>query len=160
MKKFLGYLLTFMVLTAINACSKEDEPSGYEDTYNGVNVYLNCIESLYDGEALPAYTPDPSAKGVYLAVADNETESHDFIKDLIENSSWDNRSVTIQLGENGELGTLKIVGGSQDLLKQGIYNEVIADIKGYTPYTLHIITSELADNGYGDEIIIKKVGNP
>lgn len=119
-------------------CSKEDEPGDYENTYDGVSIYLNAIQTLYDGEALPAFSS--LGGGVYAMAASSESEAHDFIARLIDNPDWDGRSLSLPLGEKGECGSLKIVGGSEKLLQQGIYNKIFVDITGYTPYTLNILT--------------------
>lgn len=159
MKKIFSLLLTAVMAIAISGCSKDDEPGDYEPSYDGVSVYLNAIEQFYDGEAQPSYTPT-DRKGVYAGYATSSQESYDYIAMILENDKWGNKDVTVKLGEKGELGTLKVVGQTEALLNRGVYNEIIVDIKGYTPYTLEIITEKAADNGYyGGSVVVKKIGS-
>lgn len=159
MKKIFAYLMMAAAFLAIGSCSKDDEPSDYENTYDGVSVYLNAIEKLYDNNAEPAYTPSGQA-GIYVASASSYGVSYSFISNLLDNPSWDGKDVTVKLGEKGESGSLKIIGETDALLKQGIYNKIIVDIKDYEPYTLEIITEQQADNGYYGGGVVKKLDEP
>lgn len=155
MKKLINLFLIAVIATAFASCSKDDEPGSYEPTYDGVSIYLNAVETLYDSEGKPAFTPTAKT-GVYVAAAESQAVSANFIKNILENPDWDGRDVTVSLGENGESGSLKIVGATQALLTNGIYNEIIVDIKDYTPFTLQIITTQQAENGYGKDIVVVK----
>lgn len=152
MKKIYAFLLMAVLMAAVSACSKDDEPGDYDSTYDGVAILMNAENTLYaDGQ--PAFTPSETP-GVYLAVAANQDKARAFIVQLIENPEWDGKDVTIKLGEKGESGSLKIVGGTTALLSRGIYNTIIVDINDYPPYTLEIITQEAADNGKGKDIVV------
>lgn len=154
MKKFLSLFAVIALFLSFASCDKEDEPQDYTPTYDGVSVYINVLQKLYEnGE--PAYTP--IGNGIYAGQADSETVAYNFIANLIEDPSWGNKDLTVALGENGESGYIKIIGGSSSLLDQGIYNEIIVNVVDYTPYTLRIITSKKAENGYGEEIFIKRI---
>lgn len=159
MKKIFLFTLTAVMAATFASCSKDDEPSDYENTYDGVSIYLNAVETLYihDGadEGKPAFTPT-SEPGVYVAAAESPEDAYSFIVRLIENDKWDGKDVTISLGENGESGSLKIIGQSATLLSNGIYNEVIVDIVDYQPYTLEILTAQNGENGYGHDIVVVK----
>ena len=147
-------MMTAVMLAAVSSCSKDDEPNDYQPTYDGVAIYLNAIEKFYDNEGTPAFTLSDK-EGIYLAEAESETVAANWIKQIIENPNWDGKDVTIKLGENGEEGTLKIVGNTPDLMGKGIYNEIDVDIKNYIPYTLEII-AENSENGYGKDIVVIK----
>lgn len=145
MKKIFTFLMLAAAMIVATSCSKDDEPGA--PTYDGVSIYLNAIETLYNSDGDPAFTPT-TTDGIYVAVASTPQVARDYLSRLIGNNDWDGKNVTIPLGENGESGSLKII--SQNL-EAGIYDEVIVNIKGYTPFTLHIIDEERAkdDNGNG-----------
>lgn len=155
MKKIFSFLLTAILLGAFASCSKDDEPSGYEPTYDGVSIYINALQTLYDKDARPPFTPS-GRPGVYVAAASSYDASYSFISELLENPDWDGKNVTVELGEKGEQGTLKIIGKTDALLQNGIYNQIIVDIKDYTPYTLEIVTTAQGENGYGHDIVVIK----
>lgn len=155
MKKILSILMLCGVALAFAACSNSDEPTQPEKDYDGAAIYQNVVNLLYDADGTPAYTP--VGDGIYAGQADNARVSYDFIASLIGNPEWDNKDLTVALGSKGELGTLKITGSNASLLERGIYNEIIVDVEDYTPYTLQIITSQQADNGYGEDIFIKRI---
>lgn len=158
MKKLYGFFAVAALALGVFSCAKDDEPQDYQPTYDGVSVYINAIDQLYDSDGQPAFTAT-DREGVYVGSASSYQVSYNFITDILENKDWDGKDVTVKLGENGENGTLKVVGETDALLQKGIYNEIIIDIKDYTPYTLEIITEEAADNGYiGGGVVIKKVG--
>lgn len=153
-------MLTALLAVAFSACSKEDEPGDYKDTPDGVSIYLNVAETLFEydyntGSPMPSFTP--VGNGLYAGQAESAQVAYDFIANLIEDPDWDNKDLTVDLGENGEKGYLEITGTNDDLIKQGVYNEIKIRVIGYPFYTLQIITSEQATNGYGDEIVIKRV---
>ena len=157
MKKIFYFFMTAIMAMAVASCSKDDEPGDFKPTYDGVSIYLNAIETFYDNTGKPAFTPT-GVEGIYAASASSYSQSAAFIANLIENKDWDGKDVTVKLGQNGEEGSLRIIGETQALISQGIYNKIVVDIKGYTPsYTLEIITEEKADNGYGEGIVIKKL---
>lgn len=156
MKKSLFFLMLGWFAFALTNCSKDDEPQDYTPTYNGVTIYINAVEKLYDSDARPFYTPTQQ-EGVYVASAADYQTSYNFICNILENPSWDGKDVVVKLGENGENGTLKIIGSTQSLLSQGIYNKIIVNIKDYEPYTLEIITEQQADNGYYGGGVVKKL---
>lgn len=162
MKKIVLFLMSAFILATAASCSKDDEPAGYEPTYDGVSVYMNAIQKLYEN-GQPAYTPTDQA-GVYVASADSYDAVYAFIANLIGNPKWDGKDVTIKLGENGENGSLKVTGKTDAMLSQGIYAKIIADIYGdeenYPPYTLEIITEETADNGHYGGGVVKKLDSP
>lgn len=142
------------VVAMMASCSKNDEPD--PPTYDGVSIYLNAVIAFYDNANQPSYTPS-GTEGVYVGWTSSSEEAHDFICKILESTSWDGKDLTLPLGENGEEGNLTIIGSTPTLLSQGIYNKIIIDIKGYTPYTLEIITEQQADNGYGEGQVVKKI---
>lgn len=160
MKKVLFPLMVAM-LTAFTVCflpfcSKDDEPESYEPTYDGVAVYLNAIETLYDSEGKPAFTAT-TTPGLYIAAAADGEVAKGWIGRLIGNDKWDGKSLTLKLGENGESGSLRIVAAPG----AGIFDEVVVDIDGYTPFTLQIMTPERAkdenavlEDGYTGEGVV------
>ena len=154
MKKIL-YLLIFSFLGLTVSCSDKDEPADNNQVNNGVQVYLNAVEKLYKSDGTPAFTPTERT-GVYVASATDYQQSYNYICNLIEDSDWDGKDISVSLGKNGENGELKVIGQNASMLQQGVYNKIIVDIKDYTPYTLEIITEEMADNGYvGDGVVVK-----
>lgn len=160
MKKIFTFLMTAVLIMASVSCSN-DEPENTPFPYDGVKVYQNVIDKLYDNDGKPAYTPT-ATKGIYVASATGYGQSYRFICGLIGNDNWCGGDVTIALGKDGENGTLRIVGESDDLIKKGIYNEIIVNIQGgskdYEPFTLDIITEEQAENGYyGGGVPIKRI---
>lgn len=142
MRKFFYLMVMTIMVGAFASCSKDDEPGDYTPTYDGVTVYLNAIEKLYNEDGQPKYVATDT-EGIYTAYADNAGVAYNFISGLIGNSSWDGKDVTIALGEDGESGSLKII--SQNL-PAGIYDEIMVDIKDYQPYTLQIVTEERFNN--------------
>lgn len=155
MKKILSLLFVAFATISFTSCSSDDEPEVSE--YDGNKVYVNAVRMLYDLNGDPAYTL--IGDGVYAGQADSEEIAYEFISNLVGNPSWDNKDLTIRLGADGKQGALKILGSSSVLINQGIYNQIIVDVNGYQPYTLQIITSQKADNGYGEDIFIKRI-NP
>ena len=146
MKKIFYLMVAVVMGCVFTGCSKDDEPSDYTPTYDGVSIYLNAIEQLYDNEGKPKFVPT-STEGVYTVYSDTQEIATDFITNLLENESWDGRNVTVKLGKNGESGTLNVI--SQNL-PAGIYYEIVADIVDYTPYTLQIVTEERFHNENGE----------
>ena len=157
MKKIFSSFMIFLMAAVAISCSKDDEPSDYEPTYDGVTVYLNALDNLYTSDGKPAFTATIT-EGIYVGVADSGEIAYKYICQLIGNEKWNGKNVTVPLGENGELGSLKVVSEG---LEDGIYDEVIINIKGdlenYEPYTLQIISEEKAedDNGIVGEGVIK-----
>ena len=156
-KIFSSFMMIFLMAAIATSCSKDDEPQDYQPTYDGVTIYLNAIEKLYDSDGKPAYTPT-STEGIYVCVADSREIAYGFICQILDNKDWDGKNVNVKLGENGELGSIKVVS---DGLADGIFYDLIIDIKGdeqnYEPYTLQIISEEKAkdDNGIVGEGVIK-----
>ena len=157
MKKLLN-LIMLSVLALTVSCSHKDEPGDYEFTYDGITIYIKAVTEFYDNEGTPSFTAT-DIDNVYVGCASTYEGSYRFICNLINNPFWNGKDLTVQLGEKGESGSLKIIGETSALLQQGIYNKIIIDIKGYTPYTLEIITQQMADNGYIGEGVVKKVDN-
>ena len=157
MKKIFSLLMIFIAAATAVSCSKDDEPQDYQPTYDGVTIYLNAIDKLYTSEGQPAFTAT-TTEGIYVGVADSGEIAYKYICQLIGNEKWNGKNVTVPLGENGKLGSLKVVSEG---LEDGIYDEVIINIKGdeknYEPYTLQIISEEKAkdDNGIIGEGVIK-----
>ena len=151
MKK-LFYLFILTLMSVAVSCSNNDEPTN-DDTAYIATVYTNAVKQLYAPNGEPAYTRTDS-EGVYVASASSYDVSYNYICTLIDNKEWDGTDINIFLGENG---TLKIVGETPSLLQQGIYNKIIVDIKNYEPYTLEIITKELAENGHWGDGVPKKL---
>lgn len=139
----------------LGACSTQDEPSDTQHKYDSQAIYQNVVQTLYDNNGNPAYTL--IGDGIYAGQADSAQASYDFIAALIGNKSWDNQDLVLSLGLNGDRGNLKIMGSTDALLDRGIYNEIIVYAEGYIPYTLQIITSQQADNGYGEDVFIKRI---
>lgn len=156
MKKIYVFLMVSLLTVSLFSCSKDDEPQDYTPTYDGVSIYLNAIEKFYDNDGMPAYTATDQP-GVYVAASDSYEISYNFIANILENPEWDGKDVTVKLGKNGESGILKIIGSTPSLLNRGIYNEIIININDYEPYTLEIITTEQADNGYYGGGVVKKL---
>lgn len=159
MKKLFSFILTALFIAGLAACSnKDDEPDDYQPTYDGVAIYLNAIDKLYTSDGKPAFTPT-STEGIYIGQADSEAIARNFICDLLQNEDWDGKNVTVNLGENGEEGSLKVISEG---LEDGIYDEVVINIKGdlsnYEPYTLQIVSKEKAENenGVGKDVVIIK----
>lgn len=156
MKKILGILTLAIVACVFACCSKDDEPQDYTDTYDGVAVYINVTNTLYNSDGKPAFTPT-GTDGLYIAAAESREVALDYVASLILNEKWNRDNVTVKLGENGENGSLKVVTRN---LEPGVYCELIADIKGdeenYPPFTLLIEDMEKAneDNGVSHEVII------
>ena len=149
--------MIFLMSAVAISCSKDDEPNDYEPTYDGVTVYINAIDNLYTSDGQPAFTAT-TTEGIYVGVADSGEIAYGFICQILDNKDWDGKNVNVKLGENGELGSIKVVSEG---LEDGIYDEVIINIKGdienYEPYTLQIISEEKAedDNGIIGEGVIK-----
>ena len=132
---------------AFASCSKDDEPGDYAPTYDGVTIYLNAIEQLYNNEGDPKFVPTDTEGLLYMVIADDDQIARGFICDLLDNKDWNGENVNVPLGEDGESGSLKVL--SQDL-PAGVYDEIIVDIKEYTPYTLQIVTEERFNNENGE----------
>lgn len=146
----LYYLLIVAFVAFFSSCSDNDEP---ENTPNADVVYANAVKTLYEADKTPAFTLSDT-EGVYLASAENAQISYKFICNLIDDPDWNGKDVTVSLGDKG---SLKILGESPTLLVKGIYNSIIVDIKGYQPYTLQIITEEMAENGHFGDGVPKKI---
>ena len=144
MKKLFQFMLMAVIVAAFNACSSDDEP---EVSAADVKAqYENVVSVLYDADSkLPRFTPTLT-EGIYVASAEDSSVSHRFIEKVI-GESWDGQTTDFFLGE---YGSLRLIGGNADMEAEGIYNEIIVNIKGYTPFTLRIIDTERAneDNGY------------
>ena len=145
MKKIFYLMMLAIVTLAAGSCSKDDEPSDYTPTYDGVSIYLNAIEKLYNNEGMPMYVATETP-GVYMVIADNEGIADWFISDLLE-KTWNGKDVTVKLGENGESGNLQIFSSN---LPAGVYDKIVVDILGdmenYPPYTLLIVTEAYFNN--------------
>lgn len=142
MKKIFYFMFVALLAGVVASCSKDDEPSDYTPTYDGVSIYLNAIEAFYNNDGDPKYVATESP-GTYIAYADNAEYARQFIMELLENDKWDGKNITVGLGENGESGSLKIITSG---LPEGFFYEVDVDIKDYTPYTLQIVTEERFKN--------------
>lgn len=153
MKK-LTYLLMLLLSTVAISCSSDDEPGDNEFVYNGETILNNAIAKLYKADGEPAYTATNTID-IYVASASSYDVSYKYICNLLGNPNWDGKDVTVKLGKNGQDGTLKIVGQSDSQLQQGIYNKIIVNVNGYTPYTLEIITEQQAENGHSGGGVVK-----
>lgn len=136
-------MLAAMLLLA-GACSKDDEPGDYENTADGVTIYLNAIEKLYDKDGQPMYSKTATAD-LYIAVAASRDIADSFVADLVGNPDWNGRDIDISLGENGESGSLKV---ESQQLPSGVYARIKVNIDGdlenYPPYTLEIVSADKA----------------
>ena len=142
MKKIFYLMIMAVMAGAFASCSKDDEPEGYEPTYDGVAIYINAVEQLYNNEGDPRFV-ETGTDGLYVVIADNREIAYKFIANILENENWDGGDVTVSLGDKGENGNLKIISRN---LPDGIYDEIVVDIKDYTPYTLQIVTEERFNN--------------
>lgn len=145
MKKILAYLMLAIMTVTVIGCTNDDEP---EDPEFSLMVYNNAIRMLYKADTkVPAFAPTPT-KDLYVVAAGSAEESFDFINEIV-GGGWCGRTVILELGEYGKL---KLVSASDELLKQGIYNELTVSITGYPSYTLQIITEEKANGEFGDQV--------
>lgn len=137
MKRLFIYLMGLMTVAAVStSCSKDDEPVN-----DGLSIYLNAVEMLYNNEAKPKFTPS-GTEGVYLAWAADEAEVRGFIVELTDNDKWTSTAdYTVNADENGYF-TVK--GQTPQMKAEGIFNEIVVNFTDYTPFTLQIITEEKA----------------
>lgn len=154
MKKIFSILMVAMMMVVATGCTNEDEPA--PPVFDGVSVYINVTNTLYkDGK--PAFTPTET-EGLYLAQAESKDATREYIARLIEKENYCGRDLNVPLGKDGEEGSLKIVGTD---LPDGVYYELFVNIRGdeenYPPFTLRIISEEMADseNGVHGEVVIK-----
>lgn len=151
MKKLFSILMTVVLAAAVTGCSKDDEPSDYENTKDGITIYIDDIQALYKDGKPDFY--ESTTPGVYLAKAESFYDASSYVAYLIDSKDWDGKAVTVKLGENGKDGSLVITPYPEN--NTGIYYRINVNVKGdienYPPFTLLIFTQEYADseNGQG-----------
>lgn len=144
MKKILSVIMTVWAVCGLTACSEKEEPE--TPANDGVAVYINAADMLYDSERKPAFTPTHT-EGFYVAVAESLEISENYIRRLILDEDWDGSDITVDLDKNG---SIRIMGETPELASEGVYNEIIVNFTDFVPFTLQIIDEERAkdDNGY------------
>lgn len=153
MKKLFNLLFISMMAVICFSCSNNDDP---ELTYTDVEAQYEYIaKTLYTSDGQPAFTLTQTA-GQYVAAAENRNVAFNFIEKMIGND-WDGKDVKIDLEE---YGYVNVIGASEELLSEGIYNRLIINLRGYEPYTLTIIDKAKAseDNGYTGTGVITITG--
>lgn len=136
MKKFMKFMLMAVLVAAFNSCSENDGEHDY--TPEGPDVkeqYASIVSTFYDADKQPVFTPTPD-EGIYIAQTASSQRAHNYIVEVIRDE-WDGKTCDINLGE---YGTIKLIGGADT--EEGIYNEIIVNVKGYMPFTLKIVDQE------------------
>ena len=136
------FMLAFLAIPFV-ACSNDDEPD-IPVSDDGVAIYINAVDMLYDTEGRPAFTPT-STPGVYIAVAASQQVTHSYIERLIL-TDWNGQDLVVNLDKNG---SFSIKGESPELSSQGIYSEIIVNFTDYVPFTLQIIDEQRASDSNG-----------
>lgn len=135
MKKFFALMMVTLMMGMMVSCSNDDEP-----TVDDSSLYASAVAMLYNGNT-PKFTATDT-EGIYLAWAEDEAEVANFIIALTGDTSWNrNDDLKVTLGDKG---SFTVKGQTGDMAAEGIFNEVVVNIKGYTPYTLRIVTEERA----------------
>ena len=153
MKKFLNLMITAILAVTIFSCSNNED---VENT-SAKALYENVVTIMYNADnKLPAFA-QTETDGVYIAVAEKVNVAVKFAEKVI-NKKLDGLTTDVNLNEYGTLKVInKIYDSEKEPDSEGVYIQLIVNVKDYIPYTLLIIDKERAnnDNGYtGTGIVI------
>lgn len=145
MTKTLKFLFLALTMAIFTGCSNnDDEPENTDMQMK--QQYEAIVSRVYQPNSIePIFTASQS-EGIYLAVANSEEISRRFCSFVIS-SDWDGTNTTISLGD---YGSVRLFSADADSQSQGIYHQILVNVKDHRRFTLKIFDKDRIndDNGY------------
>lgn len=145
MTKTLKFLFLALTMAIFTGCSNnDDEPESTDMQMK--QQYEAIVSRVYQPNSMePIFTASQS-EGIYLAVANSEEISRRFCSFVI-GSDWDGTNTTVSLGD---YGSVRLFSADADSQSQGIYHQILVNVKDHRRFTLKIFDKDRIndDNGY------------